>query len=95
MWPGNRVTQSGSRVVVLRFRNQGADAERDIIAGLEANMAGRPEIIQARLFAHDTGKAIDYLAMVEARAPLGERLDLAAFKGRADALDLVNVYAPY
>ncbi len=95
VWPGNRVTQSGSRVAVLRFAGLNADAEPDLIAGLEVNMAGRPEIIQARLFTHDTGKGIDYLAMVEARAPLGERLDLAAFKGRTDALDLVNVYAPY
>ena len=95
VWPGNRATQTGVRVAVLRFRGLTAEAERDLIAGLEANMAGRPEIIQARLLAHDTGNGIDYLAFVEARAPLGDRLDLAAFKGRADALDLVNVYAPY
>ena len=95
VWPGNRVTQTGARVAVLRFSGLNAEAERDLVAGLEANMAGRPEIIQARLLAHDTGQGIDYLAFVESRAPLGDRLDLAAFKAHANALDLVNVYAPY
>ena len=95
VWPGNRVTQAGARVAVLRFRGLNAEAERDLIAGLEANTAGRPEITQARLLAHDTGQGIDYFAFVEARAPLGDRLDLAAFAGHANALDLFNVYAPY
>ena len=35
------------------------------------------------------------IRLVEARAPIDAKLDLAAFGGHADALDLINTYAPY
>lgn len=96
VWPGDRITQRCARLCLLRFRGLKADAERDLIAGLETNFAGRPETIQTRLLKFDTGGGvIDWLGLVEARSPLGDRIDLAAFGRHADTLDLVNVYAPY
>lgn len=96
VWPGDRVTGRCARLVVLRFRGLGADAERGLVAGLEATFAARPETIETRLLCHDAGGgAVDWLGVVEARAPLGEQLHLGALGRHADALDLVNVYAPY
>jgi hypothetical protein len=95
VWPGNAVTKTCSRLTLLRFRGLGVEAERQIIAGLEANFASRPQTIQSRLLAHDTGKGIDWLGLVESRAPDEADLDLKPFSATADALDLVNVYAPY
>jgi hypothetical protein len=47
------------------------------------------------VFAYDTGAGVDFLGFVEARAALGEALNLEAFGDCRNALDLVNTYAPY
>jgi hypothetical protein len=62
---------------------------------MRAAFEQRPETAQLRVFAYDTGAGVDFLGLVEARAPLGERLDLEALGEVADALDLVNTYATY
>ena len=96
VWPGDRVTGRCARLTLLRFRGLGADAERALTAGVEAGFASRPETIQARLLRHDAGGgAVDWLCLVEQRATGDGRLDAKAFGAHADALDLVNVYAPY
>jgi hypothetical protein len=95
VWPGNLVTGTCARLALLRFRNRTSEAEKEIVSGLRANFEGRPETIQTRLLAYKTGSNVDYLALVEARAPLGDQLDLKAFGRHADAVDLVNIYAPY
>ena len=95
VYPGNAITGRCARIKLLRFRGLGADAQADIIGGMRANFERLLETRQVRVFAYDTGKGIDYLGMVEARAPIGAQLDLAAFGVRADALDLVNTYLPY
>jgi len=95
VYPGDAITGHCARVRLLRFRARGAGAQAAIIDGMRANFEQRPETIQVRLFAYDTGKGVDFLGMAELRAPLDAQLDLAAFGGHADALDLVNTYAPY
>ena len=96
VWPGNLVTRRCARVVLLRFRGLPAFAQPSIVEGLRRNFEGRPETIQLRVLAHGTGAVgIDYLGFVEARAPLGETLDLGAFSPHADAIDMINTYAPY
>jgi len=95
VYPGNAVTGRAARVVLLRFRGLAADAQATIIAGMRANFDGRPETIQVRVFAHDTGSGIDFLGVVEGRAPFVAPLDLKPFGVCADSLDLVNTYAPY
>ena len=95
VYPGDAITGRCARVQLLRFRGLGADALAAIVSGMRANFEMLSEAKQVRVFAYDTGKGIDYLGMVEARAPLDARLDLAAFGGHADALDLVNTYARY
>lgn len=95
VYPGNKVTGRCARVKLLRFRGLKADAQAAIIAGMKANFETLAQTIQVRVFAYDTGKGVDFLGMVEARGPIDAQLDLAAFGGHADALDMVNTYAPY
>jgi len=95
VYPGDRITGRCARVKLLRFRAVAAGAETAIIAGMRANFERLPETTQVRVFAYDTGKGVDVLGMAEMRAPSAHQLDLAAFGGHADALDLVNTYAPY
>jgi hypothetical protein len=95
VYPGNQITGRCARVKLLRFRGLAADAQAAIVAGMRANFEKLPETIQVRVFAYHTGKGVDFLGLVEARAPIDAKLDLAAFGGHADALDLINTYAPY
>jgi hypothetical protein len=95
VYPGDRITGRCSRVKLLRFRALAASARDVIIDGMRANFESRPETTQLRVFAYDTGQGVDFLGMAELRAPIDARLDLAAFGAHADALDLVNTYAPY
>lgn len=95
VWPGNLVTGRCARLTLLRFRGCQPDAEQEIIAGLRAKFSDAPEVIQARLLAHDTGSGLDYLGLIEMRAARQEPLDVQAFGRHADVLDLTNVYAPY
>jgi hypothetical protein len=94
-YPGDRITGRCARVTLLRFRGLPASAVVAIVHGMRANFEALPETAQLRVFAYETGQGVDFLGMVELRAPVAVRLDLAAFSGHADALDLVNSYAPY
>jgi hypothetical protein len=95
VYPGDAVTGRCARTMLLRFRGVAADAQAAIVSGVRANFEGRAEITQVRVFAYDTGQGFDILAMVGARAPIAENIDLSAFGGQEDALDLINTYAPY
>jgi hypothetical protein len=95
VYPGQAVTGRCARVKLLRFRGLAAAAQSAIVSGMRANFDKLAETIQVRVFAYDTKAGVDYLGMVEARAPVDARLDLGAFGGHADALDLINTYAPY
>ena len=93
--PPATITGRCARVRLLRFRGLEAAAQAAIVSGMRANFEALPETIQVRVFAYDTGRGVDFLGMVEARAPIDAKLDLAAFGSHADALDLINTYAPY
>jgi len=95
IYPGNAVTRPAARVMVLRFRNVAAGAESEVVAGMCANFEDRPETLQVRVFAQEVGNDFDYLGFVELRGPSHRPLDLTRFGAAADALDLVNTYAPY
>jgi hypothetical protein len=95
VYPGTKLTGRAARVLVLRFRALPSAARSTVIAGMRANFESRPQTLQFRVFAYDTGAGVDFLGLVEARAPLGEELSLEAFGDCRDALDLVNTYAPY
>jgi hypothetical protein len=95
VYPGNVVTGRAARVVLLRFSGLPAHAEQTVIAGMRSNFEDLPQVRQVRVFAYDRGSGVDVLGFVEARAPLHRTLDLAAFGACADAIDLINTYAPY
>ena len=95
VYPGDAVTGRCARMLLLRFRGVAAAAQAAIVSGMRENFESRPETNQVRVFAYEAGQRVDILAMVEARAPIAPHMDLAAFGGHADALDLVNSYAPY
>ena len=95
IYPGAKLTTRAARVAVFRFRALPVAARDKVIAGMRANFESRPQTLQVRVFAYDTGAGVDFLGFVEARAPLDGALDLEAFGECRDALDLVNTYAPY
>jgi hypothetical protein len=95
VYPGNLITGRCARVLVLRFRALGTDAEKAVVAGMKANFEAKPETIQVRVFAYPTPDGIDYIGFVEARGIIEERLNPAPFGCAADAVDLINTYAPY
>ena len=95
VYPGTSLTRRAARVLVLRFRALPFATQDTIIAGMRANFESRPQTLQVRVFAYDTGAGVDFLGFVEARAPLGGALDLEAFGDCRNALDLVNTYTPY
>ena len=96
VFPGNLVTRRAPRITVLRLRGLGAEAEREIVAGLKANLEGQPAASQGRVLAYDTGGGKrDYLVLVEWRSAAAGTIDVARFGKSADALDLMNIYAPH
>jgi hypothetical protein len=94
VYPGNVLTKRSARVTLLRFRALQASAQKSIVAGMRACFERLRQTIQVRVLAYNTGPNVDFLGMVEARAPIELLLDLEAFGGQADALDLVSTYAP-
>lgn len=95
VYPGTKVTGRAARVLLLRFRALPAAAQDTIIAGMRANFESRPQTLQVRVLAYDTGTGFDFLGLVEARAALNGELNFDAFGEYRNALDLVNSYAPY
>jgi hypothetical protein len=95
VYPGDALTGRAARLLLLRFRELPADAETAVVRGMRAAFERRAEASKVRVLAYDTGAGTDFLGLVEARAPLGERLDLEALGEVAGALDLVNTYCPY
>ena len=93
VYPGTKLTGAASRVLVLRFRALPSAAQDTIIAGMRANFESRPQTLQVRVFAYDTGAGVDFLGLVEARAGLDGPLNLEAFGDCRNALD--PTYAPY
>lgn len=93
VYPGNTITGPAARIQVLRFRGLGKEGIDAVTTGLRASYEGRSEVKQARVLVHENGT--DVLGFVEARAPLPDHVDLAAFGVVADALDLVGSYAAF
>ena len=94
VYPGTQLTGTAARVLLLRFRALPRAARDIIIAGMRANFESRPETLQVRVLAYDTGAGVDFLGVVEARAVSAEALNLEAFGDCRNALDLVNTYTP-
>jgi len=96
LYPGGALTGGGARLLLLRFRGAGAQAQQRILEGLRASFESRSETLQVRLFSAPGESGVDFLGLIEARAPLAPlQLDLESFGAAADALDLVNTYARY
>jgi hypothetical protein len=95
VYPGKTLTRRSARVLLVRFRALPPTAEKSVVAGLRENFEGRAEVSQVRVFAYPTPDGTDFLGFVEMRAPCGEQLALPTFGVYADAIDLVNTYAPY
>ncbi len=95
IWPGTAVTKGGARVLLVRFRGLAANAGPSIVEAARRSFEGRPETLQVRVLAFDTGKAgTDFMVFVELKTPLATAPDLAAFGAHAERIDLVNMYAP-
>jgi hypothetical protein len=95
VYPGNALTGKAPRTLLLRFSSLPPSAESKIVTGMRANFEARPETVQVRVFAYDTGAGIDFLGLVEARAPFAEPIDSQLFGDYRNALDMNNEYARY
>lgn len=96
IFPGNAITKRPARVYLLRYRGLNKEAGREVVAAVRRAFEDRSETTQVRVLAHDTGASgIDYMAFVEAHAPFADKIDIKALGPHADAIDMVNTYAPY
>jgi hypothetical protein len=94
--PGHHVTGRAARIGIIRFRGVDQAQADAILAGIRTTFDGRPEVIQARLLLDPgSGQGADAICFVEARAPLPDGYDPAAFGNAADAVDLVAQYTPF
>lgn len=96
IYPGNVVTKRPARVYLLRYRGLNKEAGREIVAAVRKAFEGRPETTQVRVLAHEAGAGgVDYMAFIETRAPFTDKIEVGALGAHADAIDMVNTYAPY
>lgn len=96
IWPGNRLTRGGASVLLMRFRGLERGVGPSIIDAARRVFEERPETLQARVLAHDAGKAgIDFMVFVEQRWPVSSGLDMAPFARHSDHIDLLSSFAPY
>lgn len=94
--PGSANTGDLCRLALIRFRRVPDGEAALVVKGVRANFENRPETAQIRVFKSTYNDDLDYLAVVEARAPFRDNgLDLAPFGVAARRIDLVNHYAPY
>jgi hypothetical protein len=93
---GGAPTGRAARIGIIRFRGLAQGQVAAVSAGMEATFAGRREVIRHRVLVDPgSGQGADVIGFVEARAPLPEGFDPAAFGSAADAVDLVAGYTPF
>lgn len=92
--PGEAVTGRCARLLVLRFTGLAASAAEDVAAGLNANFAGHPDVVQSRSFVNELDGSAHHIGLVEMRSHRPP-LDLGAFGSSAHHLDLIATYRPY
>lgn len=96
IWPGDRLTRGGAAVLLVRFRKLAVSSGPEMIEGARRAFEGRPETLQLRVLAHETGEGMaDFLFFVEQRVPVAHGIDPGVFGRHADNVDLVNGYSPY
>ena len=96
IWPGDRLTQGGAAVLLIRFRGLERDLGPAIVEAGRRVLEGRPETLQARVLAHDAGKAgSNFMIFAEQRWPTATGLDMAPFGRHADRIDLFQSFVPY
>jgi hypothetical protein len=95
IYPGTSLTGRAARLLLLRFRDQPAEAAATITQGMLATYASLPQTNQVRIFKQPSQGGFDYFAMVEARAPIHAPIELDKFGPSAAALDLYNTYVAF
>ena len=94
--PGHLVTGHAARIGIIRFRGLAPGQVAQVTAGMAATFGDRREVIQYRVLVDPgAGAGADVIGFTEARAPLPEAFDPAAFGSAADAVDLVAGYTPF
>ena len=96
VYPGDALTGTMTRMMLLRFSGVPDHLASTIREGLLANYAKRAETRQVRLLHSDYNQQIDYIGLIEASAPYAApTLDVTLFGDAAPFIDLVNEYVPY
>jgi hypothetical protein len=87
--PGDALTTTAPRLLMIRFAGAGAGAEADLLGNLRELQRQIPEIAQIRLMA----EGAHYLALIEARSPLlPGSISAPMFGSHAATIDLWNLY---
>jgi len=95
IYPGQSLTGRAARILLLRFRDQPAQAAATITQAVVSAYGSLPQTNQVRVFRQSSSTGFDYFAMVEARAPIDSPLQLDRLGAIASSLDLHNTYVGY
>jgi hypothetical protein len=87
--PGDALTTTAPRLLMIRFAGVGQGAMSDLLGSLRELQRRLPEIAQVRLL----GEKDDVLALIESRSPLlPGGVTAHMFGGHAASIDLWNLY---
>lgn len=94
--PGNALTTTASRLLLLRFSGVSERLVSSIISGGERNFPAGPNVRQLRVFVSEgQGVAVDAFLMIEGHGALDAQVDPAAYGEASSHLDAVSLYMPY
>jgi hypothetical protein len=93
LYPGDAVTGSSARLMLLRFHDVAGSDEGGLTAALRSAFEGRTEAAGLRLLACDDRRT--HFALAQLRACPSWQEVIAALDRFSTQLDLANVYAPY
>jgi hypothetical protein len=94
--PGHHVTGRCARIGVIRFRGLAPAQVAEVTAGMAETCEGHAAVIQHRVLVDPgSGAGADVIGLVEARAPLPDRIDPTAFGSAAGHVDLIAQYTPF
>jgi hypothetical protein len=94
--PANVPLSSASRLLMIRFRNAGPAAERDVIERTRLTFEGKAGVHQVRVLRSLHGATVNFMALVETSLPaFTVRSHFSSFGPLTAWIDLVNEYVPY
>lgn len=96
VYPGQAVTGSFARLLLIRLRSLPLESENSLIEAARQGYEGQPGVKQVRVFRISEPTHQDHLVLVESIHSLtSDPIQAGVFGDLADKIDVVNEYAPY